>query len=128
MKLTEKLSEVVRVLDRHDKTMAQAMVCLGASPKQVVSVVFVIPKQYEFGDLDRYRRLLAAGAMGTPRHGCFDLALVFDDCVWVRTQDCLGFTRSKQPRKIHRDLIKSTVPWPRWRQEIELVERPKMNL
>lgn len=112
---------VLRVLDKTPKLMSSSVVFGSAvsTPYQAndLDVAFVIPRKYEFGDLDKYRRLLKAGALGTPRYGQFDLFLLFDDCMWVRNGDCLGFERAKNSKSIRKTIISEAQPWGSWRNK-----------
>lgn len=119
---------VLRVLDKNPKLMSSSVVFGSAvsTPHQAgdLDVAFVVPRRYEFGDLDKYRKLLRAGARGTPRYGLFDLFLVFDDCVWVRNGDCLGFERAQNSRSIRKAIISSSEPWDTWRTRVDPLTSP----
>ena len=115
-----RIDSVVKVLDQSPELMSPAMIFGSALENPHLAndldVAFVIPRKYEFGDLDKYRRLLKAGALGTPRYGQFDLFLLFDDCVWVRNGDCLGFERAKNSKSIRKTIISEAQPWVSWRE------------
>ena len=114
------IAPVIRTLDKADALMQSAVV-FGSARKNVTAardldVAFVIDKPYAFGDLDRYRKLLSAGARGTSRYGLFDLFLVFPDQVWVRNGDCLGFERAKNARALRQAITQEGEPWAQWRE------------
>lgn len=117
------IAPVIRTLDKADALMQSAVV-FGSARKNVTAardldVAFVIDKPYAFGDLDRYRKLLSAGARGTSRYGLFDLFLVFSDQVWVRNGDCLGFERAKNARALRQAITQEGEPWAQWRERVE---------
>lgn len=84
-----------------------------------VDIAFVVDAPFELGGMDRYRRVLRAGAYGTPRYGLLDVFACFSDQVWVRNGDCLGFTRAQNARAL-RQAIAQGQPWEQWRKGVKL--------
>lgn len=127
---TSPLLAVVQQLDKHPALMAEAFVFGSAQTRLEgvgdLDVGIRIHKPYAFGDLDRYRPLLRAGAMGTPRYGLFDLFLIFDNAVWVRDDRCLGFVRAKQA-KLFREAVANGTPWTTWRERLNGPPIPTPN-
>lgn len=116
------LRGVVEILDR--SPLIQSAVVFGscaARPGEAfdIDMAFVLDEPYSSQAIDRYRRLLRAGAYGTPRYGRLDLFIAFSDGLWVRNENCLGFTRAKNASGL-RKAIDQGVAWPQWRAGIDL--------
>lgn len=121
------LRAVLAILDRHSDLMGQARVFgsgrngLDTAGDLDVGIVLDIP--YDTREVDKYRRLLRAGARGTPRYGYFDLFLVFKNAVLVRNDDCLGFVRAKNAIALRR-AVKNGEPWAQWRERLDMSDNP----
>ena len=122
--LSPAISQVVAMLDRMPVvSRAHVFGSLLDNPQQAgdVDIAFVVEKPYPQATVDPFRRVLRAGAMGTPRYGLLDVFVCFPNQVWVRNDECLGFTRAKSAQSL-RQAIGQGVSWNLWRQGVVLDE------
>lgn len=120
--LSPSLSAVVAMLDSLPITrQATVFGSLLSSPESAgdVDIAFVVDAPYAQVGIDPHRRVLRAGAYGTPRYGLLDVFVCFSDQVWVRNDECLGFTRARNARVL-RQAIARGQPWEQWRQGVRL--------
>ena len=120
--LSPAISAVVTVLDSLPVVKESTVFgSLLSSPETAadVDIAFVVDAPYAQVGIDRYRRVLRAGAYGTPRYGLLDVFACFSDQVWVRNGDCLGFTRAKNARALRQAMAQGQ-PWEQWRQGVRL--------
>lgn len=122
--LSPEISAVVFVLDKFP-LIEQATVfgSLLTNPQAAgdVDIAFVINAPMPDNGLDPYRRVLRAGAYGTPRYGYLDVFLDFQDALWVRNDDCLGFVRAKGARDLRKAIARG-VSWSDWRPGVVLAD------